>query len=57
MQNSKVDSFERLFEQISQLKIKNIDFGSKNRRDSLKNLRINTILFAYREIFDFADDN
>ena len=57
MENTQVGNFETLLEKISTIKIKNIDFEHKNNRDPLRNLRIKTILFVYREIFDFAGDN
>ena len=57
MENTQVGTFETLFEEISNIKIKNINFEHKNRRDSLRNLRIKTILFVYRETFDFAGDD
>ena len=53
MVNAQVGDFQTLFQEITDMKIKSIHFERKNKRDQLRNFRIKTILFVYREIFDF----
>ena len=48
MQNSNNHSFAELFEEISEIKMKNVSFMMQIRKN-----RIKTLLFVYRQIFDF----
>ena len=56
MANAQVGDFETLCEEISDMKIKDINFEAKSK-DWSRNFKNKTILFVYREIFDFSSDN
>ena len=49
--------FENLFKQIAEIKIKGVNFELKNKKSAERNKRMETIYFAYREIFDFPGDD
>ena len=49
--------FEGLFREIAEIKVKGINFELKNKKSTERNQRIETIIFVYREIFDFPRDN
>ena len=51
--NAQVSDFQTLFEEIKDMKIKGINFERKNKRDQLRVHKIKTVLYVYREIFDF----
>ena len=53
MVNAQVADFQTLFQEIKDMKIKGINFEEKNKRDHIKNSRLKTMLYVYREIFDF----
>ena len=56
MANAQVGYFQTLFQEITDMKIKGINFEKKNKRDQPRNFKIKTVLYVYREIFDFAGD-
>ena len=57
MVKSQVGDFETLYKQISEIKIKDINFEGTNKKNAEKSKKMKTILFVYREIFDFPGDD
>ena len=51
-----LESVTLLFQEISDMKIKGINLETENKRDHLRNSRLKTILYVYRETFDFPGD-
>ena len=51
--NAQVSDFEALFQEISEMKIKGINLEGKNKRNQLRNSRLKTVLYVYRETFHF----
>ena len=56
MTNAQVGDFQTLFQEIADMKIKGINLERKNKTDQFRSFRIKTVLFSYREIFDFPGD-
>ena len=52
-----IGDFETLFKNISEIKIKNIELESKNKKNAERNQGIKIVLFVYRQIFDFPGND
>ena len=52
-----IGDFETLFKNISEIKIKNIELESKNKKNAERNQGIKIVLFIYRQIFDFPGND
>ena len=51
-----VSDFETLYPEISDIKISSINLEEKNKRGNIRNSRLKTIMYVYRELFDFPGD-